>query len=274
MSHDETNCVNCGEGVGKSDERRTDKATPVMHMHTTDPAKRGACGALVPDAQLTWSYEKTTCAECNALVRHGTSDAFPTETCDACLEGARFGDSFVKSPHTCRKNTEYYCGHSAQDYEIRNGSLTCTECGPRSETATAYQSPGVPEPTEADLRRARAWFDEQAETPAPTHAVATLIAAVRIEAIRDALSWQEGDDTSGPRRPTATHTCRPDGDTLDEWLACVACQEERTRPRRESDPNDVTVREVSAPAERVRECVVEGTATLSIRGEIPSRGEK
>lgn len=75
----------------------------------------------------------------------------------------------------------------------RMGSVA-SEAIERTDNGT-YQSPGVPEPTEADLRRARAWIDEQAETPAPTHAVARLIAAVRIEATRDLRSeieWLQG----------------------------------------------------------------------------------
>lgn len=80
------------------------------------------------------------------------------------------------------------------------------EAEQRRPTAT-YQSPGVPEPTDADLRRARAWLHEQSETvekyEPEVRSLATLIAAVRIEAGRDRESpTADVDyDTENPERP-------------------------------------------------------------------------
>jgi len=37
-------------------------------------------------------------------------------------------------------STNYYCHHSMQDYEIRNGVLVCTECGPLDEAQRAYRA--------------------------------------------------------------------------------------------------------------------------------------
>jgi hypothetical protein len=130
MSHDERSCgFNCrDDGGDRTGDVQAESSNDSASLEQQpDPMNYGVACVIREGDMGTRATDHE---------RPRTSEAFPTETCDACLEGARFGDSFVKSPHTCRKNTEYYCGHSAQDYEIRNGSLTCTECGPRSSEAT------------------------------------------------------------------------------------------------------------------------------------------